>query len=177
MSYRTKEFRLCRLMLFMNQFNTDRYRNRLLIILYLVFSLLSFGVSAAEGDHHPHHVALATGIAWYDSKNSVYLGADYVYSWENGWGVGGFYEEVNGDFELQVIGLLISRNFHNGWKLNFGPGVEHKIEKNKNLALFRVQTGYGWHSGGWSWGPDLTVDLIEDGNTTYYAGFSVGYGW
>ena len=128
-------------------------------------------------NHHPHHLALATGISWHDSKNSAYVGADYVHSWENGWGVGVFYEEVSGDFDLQVIGLLISRNFQNGWKLNFGPGVEHKLKKNKNLALFRLQTGYDWHSRHWSWGPQLTVDLIEDGNTTYYAGFSVGYGW
>lgn len=139
--------------------------------------LQSTGVNAAGGAHHPHHIALATGIAWYDSKNSAYLGADYVYSWENGWGIGGFYEEVDGDFDLQVIGLLFSHNFHNGWKLNFGPGIEHKLKKNKNLTLFRVQTGYDWHSGSWSWGPQLTADLIEDDNTTYSAGFSVGYGW
>ena len=145
----------------------------------LKFRLLEivFPENAAEDGHHPHHAALATGVSWHDSKSSVYLGADYVYSWENGWGVGGFYEEVNGDFDLQVIGLLVSRNFHNGWKFNFGPGVERKLDKDKTLALFRLQAGYDWHSGSWSWGPQLTVDLIEDGNTTYYAGFSVGYGW
>ena len=97
----------------------------------LVLVLASANALAAEDGHHPHHVALATGVSWHDSKNSVYLGADYVYSWENGWGVGGFYEEVDGDFNLQVIGLLISRNFHNGWKLNFGPGVERKLVKDK----------------------------------------------
>ncbi len=135
--------------------------------------------AAEEGadGHHPHHVALATGIAWQDSKNSVYLGADYVYSWPSGWGVGGFYEEVDGDFDLQVIGLLFSRKIGHGWKFNFGPGMERKIKKNKNLLLFRLQGGYDWHSGHWSWGPQLTVDLIEDGHTTTYVGFSIGYGW
>ena len=61
-------------------------------LLSLLFAC--FNVQAAEDGHHPHHVALAGGISWHDSKNSAYLGADYVYSWENGWGVGGFYEEV-----------------------------------------------------------------------------------
>ena len=65
---------------------------------------------------------------------------------------------------------MISRKFHNGWKINFGPGVERKLDKDKTLALFRLQSGYDWHSGSWSWGPHLTVDLIEDDNTTYYAG-------
>ncbi len=57
----------------------------------LVFILLpACSAWAADADHHPHHVALAGGISWHDSKNSVCLGGDYVYSWENGWGVGGF---------------------------------------------------------------------------------------
>ena len=112
----------------------------------LILGLVATPITWAAEDSHEgnhHHIALATGISWHDSKNSVYLGADYVYSRENGWGMGGFYEEVNGDFDLQVIGLLFSRNFHNGWKFNFGPGVERKLKKNKNLALFRLQTGYG----------------------------------
>ena len=132
--------------------------------------------AGAEG-HHPHHAALATGIAWQNSKSSAYLGADYVYSWPDGWGIGAFYEEVNGDFDLQVIGLLFSRKFGHGWKFNFGPGMERKIKKNKNLYLVRFQVGYDWHAGHWSWGPQLTVDWIEDDNTTTYLGFSVGYGW
>ena len=144
-------------------------------LLSLLFAC--FNVQAAEDGHHPHHFALAAGMAWHDSKNSEFIGADYIYSWENGWGVGGFYEEVDGDFDLQVIGLLFSRNFKSGWKFIFGPGVERKLDKDKSLALFRLQTGYDWHFGDWSLGPVATIDLIEDGNTTYYAGIAVGYGW
>ena len=73
--------------------------------------------------------------------------------------------------------IEFSRRFGHGWKFNFGPGTERKIEKNKNLFLFRLQGGYDWHSGHWSWGPQLTVDLIEDGNSTIDVGFSAGYGW
>ena len=146
--------------------------------LLLIGSLLPGLAAAAEdGKHHPHHVALATGIAWYDSKTSAYLGADYIYSWSKAWGVGAYYEGVSGDFELQVIGLLFARKFPSGWKFNFGPGVERKLVEGKDLLTFRLQTGYDWHSGHWGWGPQFTVDLIEDGNTTYYLGFSVGYGW
>ena len=59
----------------------------------------------------------------------------------------------------------------------FGPGVERKLDKDKTLVLFRLQGGYDWHFGDWSLGPVATIDLIEDGNTTYYAGIAVGYGW
>ena len=80
---------------------------------YLFLSLLLMTVStntwSAGEEHHPHHLAAGTGIAWLDSKSSGYVGVDYIYSWESGWGVGGFYEEVLGDFDLQVWGVLISR--------------------------------------------------------------------
>ena len=58
------------------------------LILGLVATPIAWAAEDShEGNHHPHHIALATGISWHDSKNSAYLGADYVYSRENGWGV------------------------------------------------------------------------------------------
>ena len=147
------------------------------VALSLVLWLAACPIQAAEDGHHPNHMAVATGAARYKNDWSAYIGIDYIRSRPDGWGVGGFYEEVDGDFDLQVIGLLFSKNFHNGWKFNFGPGLERKIKKDKYLAVFRSQVGYDWHSGQWSWGPQLTLDLIEDGNSTWYAGISLGYGW
>ena len=149
--------------------------NRLLLIA-LLFTAVPVQASETEGHGH-HHVAVGTGAVWLKSKSSVYLGVDYIYSWNERWGAGAYYEEVSGDFDLQVWGLLFNRKFGDGWKFNFGPGIERKIKKDKTLLLFRTQLGYDWHKGHWSFGPVVTVDLIEDGNTTYYAGVAVGYGW
>jgi len=139
--------------------------------------LFSAHVAASEESHHPNHLAVAGGIGWHDSKSSAFLGVDYMHSFANGWGLGAFYEEVNGDFNLQAWGVVAKRSWSNGFSLTFGPGYEYKLDKDKILFLFRFQGGYAWHAGHWSYGPIITADLIEDGNSTYYAGFTVGYGW
>jgi hypothetical protein len=94
-----------------------------------------------------------------------------------GWGVGAFYEEVNGDFNLQAWGVFAKRSCNNGFSFAFVPGDDYMLVKDKTLFLFRLQGGYSWRSGQWSYGPMLTSDLIEDGNDTRDAGFTVGCGW
>ena len=154
-------------------------KQTLLILICLCLALTAPGnsLAAEDGEHHSNHLAFGGGYAENNNKGSGYYGLDYINYRPDGWGVGGFYEEVDGDFDLQVIGLLFSRKWDSGWKFNFGPGIERKLEKDKYLALLRLQTGYDWHSGHWSWGPAATLDLIEDGNSTWYLGFVVGYGW
>ena len=153
---------------------------KILVPLLAVLGLLLGTSARAAGDgeeHHPHHLAVAFGAARYDNNFSEFLGLDYVNYRPDGWGVGGFYEEVHGDFDLQVWGILFSKKFGHGFKFNFGPGIERKIKKDKLLAIARFQLGYDWHFGHWSIGPIATVDLIESGNTTWYVGAAVGYGW
>ena len=141
----------------------------------LVF--VSASSAASEEIHSTNHLAIAGGVGWHDSESSVFLGMDYVRSVSKLWGLGAFYEEVNGDFDLQAWGLLAKASWENGLSFAFGPGYEYKLAKDKTLFLFRLQGGYSWHSGSWSFGPVVTADLIEDGNSTFYAGFTVGYGW
>ena len=143
-------------------------------VLLLFFSTL---LQANEEAHQPHHLAVSGGVGWHESKSSAFLGVDYFYAVSNAWALGGFYEEVNGDFDLQAWGLLAKASWGNGSSLAFGPGYEYKLAKDKTLFLFRVQYGYSWHSGSWSYGPVITADLIEDGKSTYYAGMTVGYSW
>ena len=145
-----------------------------LTALCLFFSEL---LLASEEPHQSNHLAIAGGVGWHDSESSAFLGIDYIYSISPSWGLGAFYEEVNGDFDLQAWGLLAKRSWESGFSFAFGPGYEYKLAKDKTLFLFRLQGGYSWHSGSWSFGPVITADLIEDGNSTYYAGFTVGYGW
>ena len=132
---------------------------------------------AAEDGHHPHHVAIAGGAARHSSKNSVYIGADYAYRFQNDYLVGVFAEEVRGDFDIRAFGLIFGRYFGNGWKVGTGPGVETKLKSNKNLFLWHVSGGFDWHRGNWSYGPVVAYDFIENASNTAYLGFSVGYGF
>lgn len=48
----------------------------------------------ADESSHNHHVAIAGGAAWHDSKTSGFVGIDYIYVFKNKWGLGVFYEEA-----------------------------------------------------------------------------------
>ena len=160
----------------------NQHMMKVLSVLALVWASLPMAfaqtqILANEEVHQPHHLALAGGVGWHDSEDSAFLGIDYFYAVSNSWGLGAFYEEVNGDFDLQAWGVLAKASWGHGFSFAFGPGYEYKLAKDKTLFLFRLQGGYSWHFGSWSVGPVITADLIEDGNSTYYAGFTVGYGW
>lgn len=132
---------------------------------------------AAGKSGHPHHIAAETGIASHNSKTSGFLGLDYLYQFSGPWSAGFFYEQVSGDFDLRAWGAILGHTFGNGWKVSGGIGAEFKIDEDKTLALIHLSGGYGWHFGSWSFGPAATVDLIEDGNQTYYLGVVLGYGF
>lgn len=132
---------------------------------------------AAEDGHHPHHIAIAGGVAQHGDDNSAYLGVDYVYRFENDYGMGMFIEEVSGDFDIRAFGFIFGKYFGKGWKVGTGPGVETKLKNNKNLFLWHVSGGYDWHHGNWSFGPVVACDFIEDASNTVYVGLSVGYGF
>ena len=132
---------------------------------------------AADDGHHPHHLAILGGVAEQNSEQSGYIGLDYSYRISDKWALGGFYEEVSGDFDLQVWGLFGMRYFESGWKIGAGPGIERKIKKDKLLGLLRLTGGYDWHFGKWSIGPVATYDLIETGENTSYLGLSFGFGF
>lgn len=144
----------------------------------LLACLSTHEVFAAEGGGHPHHIAVGAGFATYDSKNSTFIGADYVYRFSGGpWAAGLFYEEVSGDFNLQAWGVSGGYFFSNGFKLGAGIGAEYKIDKDKTLALVHITGGYDWHFGNWTLGPTATIDFIENGSRTYYLGVALGYGF
>ena len=149
----------------------------LIALLILCSAFFSIPALAAEGGHHPHHIAVVSGIASHDSEESGYLGLEYSYRLSDRWSLGGFYEEVSGDFDLQVLGLVANRHFSSGWKIGAGPGIERKLKKNKDLLLLRLTGGYDWHFGNWSIGPVITYDLIESGESTGYIGVAVGFGF
>lgn len=150
------------------------------VVAALVLILVPFfGASAfaSEDGHHPHHIAVALGTGWQSSGNSTFAGLDYSYNWENGNFVGLFWEGARGDFDIDAFGVLFGRKWGDGWKASIGPAVETKLRKDKDLLLVRGQVAYEWHSGDWSWGPQVSYDLIEDLSDAFYIGFAFGFGF
>lgn len=151
------------------------------VTLYLCAALLAAlypGVNAraAEGAH-PHHIAGVVGVARHKSKNSEFWGVDYAYTFENELSVFVFYEQVRGEFDINAFGVQVGTHFGGGFKAAIGPGIETKLQKDKNLLLLRLTFGYDWHFDNWSIGPVATYDFIEDESDTVYLGLSVGYGF
>lgn len=151
--------------------------NQLVLLTLLVGALHAPGAFAAEDGAHPHHVAVGAGAARHNGKNAFAWGADYSYTFDNKVFLGGFYEQVRGDFNINAFGALVGKKFGHGWQAGIGAGVETKLKSGKNLALIRTQIGYDWHFGNWSFGPGLTYDIIEDASDTVYLGVAFGYGF
>ena len=74
----------------------------------------STSVRADSESDHPHHLAVAVGGASHDSKNSAFVGVDYVYKFGVNWAGAIFYEEVSGDFDLRAWGLTLGYVFDSG---------------------------------------------------------------
>lgn len=142
----------------------------------VISALLALGPAAMSAEPG-HHVAGGAGLSLHGSETSAFVGVDYAYIFESKFAIMVFYEEVAGDFDLRAAGLSFGKFFDNGWKVGTGPGIETKLKDNKNLFLWHAGAGYDWHRGAWSFGPMAVIDFIEDESTTFYLGFSVGYGF
>lgn len=153
-------------------------------LLALLLALAPTGALAdddAHGGHddHRHHLAVALGGAFKNEapKSALFVGVDYEYRINPTWGVGGYYEETIGDFDLQALGLLVYVHPTDGLKLAVGLAVERKFGTTKDKALVRLMAAYDWHVGQVTMGPMVAWDLIEDQTNVVYAGFGLGFGF
>lgn len=154
-----------------------------LSLLVALFVTLPPGLFADDeghgGGHHHHHVAVAGGGAFKGEtpKSAFFLGVDYEYRINATLGLGGYYEETLGDFDLQAFGVLFFVHPTDGLKLAAGAAVERKFGEQKNKALIRLQVAYDFQAGDVSFGPVPAWDLIEDQSNVVYVGFGVGFGF
>ena len=137
---------------------------------------------AADGGHHDphhHHLAVAGGVAHKAEKpkSAWFLGVDYEYRLNATVGLGAYYEETLGDFDLQALGVMLFVHPTDGLKLGVGAAVERKFGESKNKALIRLQVAYDFHAGSVTYGPMAAWDLIEDQSNVVYVGFGVGFGF
>ena len=147
--------------------------------LTLAILALANPLRAADAGHHDHHhhVAVAGGGAFKGEKpkSAWFLGLEYEYRFNPKFGIGVYYEETLGDFDLQAFGGLLIWHPTSGLKLATGAAVERKFGERKNKALIRLQVAYDFHSGNVSYGPMFAWDLIEDQTNVIYLGFGVGF--
>ena len=92
-------------------------------------------------------------------------------------GIGAYYEETYGDFELGAAGVLLVAHPVGGLKLGLGGGLERKLAGGKKKALIKTLVGYDFHVGKLSIGPMAALDFIEDHTHVFYAGIALGIGF
>lgn len=134
---------------------------------------------AGGHDPHHHHLAVAGGAAFKAEKpkSAWFLGVDYEYRFNPKIGLGGYYEETLGDFNLQALGIMLFFHPTESLKLAAGGGVERKLGGGHDKALIRFQVAYDFHAGQVTYGPMAAWDLIEDQSNVVYVGFGVGFGF
>jgi hypothetical protein len=145
----------------------------------LIAQLLSAEIALGSDEHewHPHHVSVPFGAVFKSSEIATFSGLEYEYRINDHIGMGGFYEEVFGQIDLQAFGLLFNYHPDNSWKLSGGPAVERKLGSSENKFLVKLAVGYDFHAGNWSFGPTAAVDFVEDNHQVGYLGWTIGYGF
>jgi len=145
--------------------------------------LLSGVANADQSEHHPrHHLAVFVGggveNAHGHSESGYALGLKYELRFHLKWGIGVDLEKLFGDDtnRSEVIALPLSYHPSEKWRLFTGPGMEFGSNENKYLMRVGVAYEIPFHRR-WTASPEVLVDFIEGGATTYILGISVGYGF
>ena len=130
-----------------------------------------------------HHAAMFAGVGVEESKQAhnesgIALGLKYRLLFHPKWSIGADIEKLFGDGPDRswVIAMPLSFYLTERWRLFLGPGYE--ISDNHDKYLTRSGLAYEFEmSGGWSLAPEIVIDFISGGTTTYVAGIAVGYGF
>lgn len=159
----------------------------LVVLLWLAVSVIPVaadepGTTEDHAESHAHHLALFAGLGveskeGHEDHEGFAIGLEYEFRWNRRWGIGAVVEGLGQDTVRNVL-VVVPMSFHpgGGWRLIIGPGMEFTPKKDK-LAL-RLGAGHNFHIGGtWSLSPEVFLDLIETGETTWVAGVAVGYGF
>jgi hypothetical protein len=152
--------------------------------------LLGFAAFDAAADeevaHHEyphHHAALFVGVGIErdegdHEENGSAFGIEYEIQLSNKWGVGFDYEKLSGsDAHRSWVAVVpISYHLSKKWRLFAGPGKEFGDKEDKLLARFGVAYEIPFNKR-WTASPEVLVDFIEGGATTFVIGIAVGYGF
>jgi hypothetical protein len=156
-------------------------------VVTIVLGFVSSGAFAnEESGHHElphHHLAFFAGGGSEQDKNGhqengFALGIKYEIQFLEKWGVGAGIEHLSGSGTHRSWVAAIPLIFHanENWRLFAGPGFESNEIKDKYLMRVGVAYEISLHRR-WSVSPEVLVDFIEGGATTYVLGIAVGYGF
>jgi hypothetical protein len=153
----------------------------------IMLGFTAFDASAdEEADHHEyphHHAALFVGYGIERDKkgheeNASAYGLEYEIQLSNKWGVGFDYEKLStSDAHRSWVAVVpISYHLSEKWRLFAGPGKESGDKEDRLLARFGVAYEIPFHER-WTASPEVLVDFIEGGATTFVIGVAIGYGF
>ena len=135
-----------------------------------------------HGEHHAlphHHLALVIGAVTeskegHEDEHGLAVGIEYEFRFHERWGVGVAVERLSGDhLDATVVALPVSLHPSGGLRLMAGPGIEFAEEGNE--SLWRLGAGYEFEIGApWTLAPEIVVDFISGGGTTWVAGIALG---
>ncbi len=136
-----------------------------------------------HGDHfHPNHVSVFAGLATeskegHSDEEGFAFGGEYEFRLNQHWGVGVFAEFLGLDTVRDlIVGVPVSLHLGGNWRVFFGPALEFTLQEDE--FAFRLGGGYAFRlGGGWSLSPEVVLDLIESGGTTFVGGLALGYGF
>ncbi|MCX2983373.1 hypothetical protein EYC98_21135 [Halieaceae bacterium IMCC14734] len=147
--------------------------------LFLLILVLTSKTALAAGDIPYHHLAvvLAGGVEKKSDhdENTSMAGLEYEYRFSAKLGIGAVYEEL-GEDAVRNQAVILPLSIHPGghWRIFTGPGYEWHGSKEK--YLWRLGGGYEFNIGGhWSLAPEASVDMIENGDSTWLLGLALGY--
>jgi hypothetical protein len=135
-----------------------------------------------HGEHEAlpqHHLSLVYGAVTeskegHEDEHGRAVGIVYQYRFHERWGVGVAVERLSGDhFRETVVAFPVSMHVSDRLRLLTGPGIEFGEEEND--WLWRLGASYEFELGGhWALGPEVAVDFISGGGTTWFAGLGLG---
>ena len=102
------------------------------------------------------------------------VGVDYLYRFDEHWGVGVFLDFAAGGLETGVLGAGLDYHPIEPVFLFVGPGVE-SVE-GEHQGLLRVGGGYEFEVGErMALGPAAYIDFLENGEFAWVVGLILGY--
>ena len=135
-----------------------------------------------HGDHGAlphHHLALVIGAVTeskegHEDEHGLAVGLEYEFRFHERWGVGVAVERLSGDHLRETVVVLpVSLHPSGVLRLMAGPGIEFAEEGNE--SLWRLGAGYEFEIGApWTLAPEIVVDFISGGDSTWVAGIALG---
>ena len=139
----------------------------------IMFSVVPAVSIASEEGHHRHHLSVGLGATHAEGSNEPTVGAHYEYRINELFGVGALVDYAGGDLDSTIVAGVAFLHPYKGLVLLGAAGNENTHHGDEFLV--RLGIGYDFElSGGWTLGPLLNFDFVEDEETKEMFGIVVG---